>query len=84
MNAWWLTRFTRKPVVKRLATPTGMVEDINGERWGVATRLMDYLERDQTRRSALTYAPTKAIARQGPSGALRRNRSSSSEIPLVI
>jgi glycogen synthase len=62
-NAWWLTRFTRIPAVTRLATPTGMVMDINGKRWGPGTYLLDYLERDQTRRSAVMYAPTKAIAR---------------------
>jgi len=63
-NAWWLARFTRIPVVTRLATPTGMVLDINGKRWGPGTYLRDYLERDQTRRSAVVYAPSKAIARQ--------------------
>jgi glycogen(starch) synthase len=62
-NAWWLTRFTRIPVVTRFATPSGMVTDINGRRWGPGTHLVDYLERDQTLRSALLYAPTKAIAR---------------------
>jgi glycogen(starch) synthase len=62
-NAWWLTRFTRIPVVTRFATPTGMVLDINGKRWGPGSYLVDYLERDQTRRSAVMYAPTNAIAR---------------------
>jgi glycogen synthase len=61
-NAWWLTRFTRIPVVTRLATPTGVVCDINGNRWGLGTYLLDYLERDQTRRSTVVYAPTKAMA----------------------
>ena len=61
-NAWWLTRFTRIPVVTRLATPTGLVLDINGKRWSLGTYLLDYLERDQTRHSSIIYAPTKAIA----------------------
>jgi glycogen(starch) synthase len=60
--AWWLARFTSIPVVTRLATPTGMVMDINQHGWGAQTRLIDYLERDQARRSAAIYAPTKAIA----------------------
>jgi glycogen(starch) synthase len=61
-TAWWLTRFTRIPVVTRLATPSGMVTEINGERWGTSTYVKDLLERDQTSRSAAVYAPTKAIA----------------------
>jgi glycogen(starch) synthase len=61
-NAWWLARFARVPIVTRLATPTGMVVDINGKRWVPHTYLLDFLERDQTRRSAFVYAPTRAIA----------------------
>lgn len=63
-TAWWLTRFTRLPVVTRLATPTGMVEDINGRKRTPRINLLDYLERDQTRRSVAVYAPSKAIASQ--------------------
>src|SRR5450631_1216495 len=54
-SAWWLTRFTSIPVVTRLDTPTGMVTDINGRKWGPATYLFNYFERDQTRRSAIVY-----------------------------
>lgn len=63
-NAWWLTRFADVPVVTRLDTPTGMVMDINGRRWGPRTYLFDFFERDQTRRSAIVYAPSAAIARE--------------------
>ncbi|WP_207457440.1 glycosyltransferase [Azospirillum sp. SYSU D00513] len=61
-NAWWITRFTSVPVVTRLATPTGMVTDINGQSWTPHTHVLNYLERDQTRRSAAVYASSKAIA----------------------
>ncbi|WP_282189010.1 glycosyltransferase [Azospirillum sp. SYSU D00513] len=61
-NAWWLTRFSKIPVVTRLATPSGMVKSINGKRWVPHTFLLDFLERDQTRRSAAVYAPTRAIS----------------------
>lgn len=61
-NAWWLTRFSSVPVVTRLATPSGMVKDINGKRWVPHTYLLDFLERDQARRSAAVYAPTRAIS----------------------
>ena len=63
-NAWWLTRFSRIPVVTRLDTPTGMVTDINGRQWGPRTYLMDFFERDQARRSAIIYAPSAAIAQK--------------------
>ena len=61
-TAWWLARFTRIPIVTRLATPTGIVEEVNGRPWGPRTYLKEWLERDQTRRSAAVYAPTRAIA----------------------
>src|SRR6266511_133209 len=61
-TAWWLTRFARLPVVTRLATPTRIVMGLNGKRWVPHTHLLDRLEREQTRRSAAVYAPTKAIA----------------------
>ena len=63
-TAWWLARFTRVPVVTRLATPTGIVAEVNGQRWGARTHLKDFLERDQTRRSAAVYAPTRAVAQR--------------------
>lgn len=63
-NAWWLSRFTRLPVVTRLATPTGVVMTTNGIPWVPHTHLLNALERDQTRRSAAIYASTRAIARR--------------------
>jgi glycogen(starch) synthase len=50
------------PVVTRLATPTYLVEELNHGRTRWATALTRYLERDQTRRSAAVFAPTRAIA----------------------
>jgi glycogen synthase len=61
-NAWWLSRFSRLPVVTRFATPTAMVMEINGKRWVPHTHLLNFLERDQTVHSAAMYASTKAVA----------------------
>lgn len=61
-EAWWLARFGSVPVVTRLATPTYLVEDMNRGRLDARARLVRALERDQTRRSAAVFAPTRAIA----------------------
>lgn len=61
-EGWLLARFTRVPVVTRLATPTHVVEELNRVEPSRRSRVFQYLERDQTRRSAAVYAPTHAIA----------------------
>jgi glycogen synthase len=60
-EAWLLARFTRLPIVTRLATPTHVIEELNGLEPTRRSRLFQFLERDQTRRSAAVYAPTRAI-----------------------
>lgn len=62
--AWWLARFSPTPVVTRLATPTYVLEELNSDGSGRAmsnNSLLRFLEADQTRRSAVVYAPTQAI-----------------------
>jgi glycogen(starch) synthase len=61
-EAWWIARFGPAPLVTRLATPTYMLDRLNhgGER--DETALVRRLERDQARRSAAVFAPTRAIA----------------------
>jgi glycogen synthase len=61
-EAWWVARRGLIPVVTRLATPTYLMEELNHghPRW--ASALTRYLERDQARRSAIVFAPTRAIA----------------------
>lgn len=61
-EAWWTSRFSRLPVVTRLATPTSMVEELNYGRVQASSILIRKMEQDQTRRSAAVYAPTAAIA----------------------
>ncbi|MGH3114064.1 MAG: glycosyltransferase [Gaiellaceae bacterium] len=61
-EGWWLARFARVPVVTRLATPTYILEELNEGRPDPRNRLVRALERDQARRSAAVYAPTRAIA----------------------
>ena len=63
-EAWWVARRGVIPVVTRLATPTYLVEELNHghSRW--ASALTRYLERDQARRSAAVFAPTRAIAKR--------------------
>src|SRR6266511_2393290 len=60
-EAWWLTRFGRCPVVTRLATPTYLLEELNKPPSDRRQRLVQRLERDQTRRSAAIFAPSRAI-----------------------
>lgn len=60
-EAWWLARFGRVPVVTRLATPTYVLEELNRSPRDSRADLIRRLERDQTRRSAAVYAPTRAI-----------------------
>lgn len=61
-EAWWIARRGLAPVVTRLATPTYLVEELNHGRPRRASALTRYLERDQARRSAAVFAPTRAIA----------------------
>lgn len=61
-QAWWLARRGRVPVVTRLATPTYLTEELNHGHAKRASGLVRYLERDQARRSAIVFAPTRAIA----------------------
>jgi glycogen(starch) synthase len=60
-EAWWLARFGPTPVVTRLATPTYLLEELNRPPSDNRARLVRALERDQARRSAAVYAPTRAI-----------------------
>jgi glycogen(starch) synthase len=60
-EAWWVARFGRVPVVTRLATPTYILEELNRSPRDARAALIRTLERDQTRRSAAVYAPTRAI-----------------------
>ena len=60
-EGWWVARFGHVPLVTRLATPTYLLEELNRPPSDVRARLVRGLERDQTRRSAAVYAPTKAI-----------------------
>lgn len=60
-EAWSLARFGRVPVVTRLATPTYMIEELNFGGARPESKLVRRLERDQTRRSAKVFAPTRAI-----------------------
>jgi glycogen(starch) synthase len=61
-EAWWPARFGRVPVVTRLATPTFILEELNGGAPDPGTALVRRLEREQTQRSAAVYGPTRAIA----------------------
>jgi glycogen synthase len=61
-EAWWVARRGVAPVVTRLATPTYLVEELNHGRPRWASAMTRYLERDQARRSAAVFAPTRAIA----------------------
>ena len=60
--AWWIARTRVAPVVTRLATPTYLVDALNGRPQTSATALVRRLERDQARRSAALVAPSRAIA----------------------
>lgn len=61
-DAWWIARFARIPVVTRLATPTYLVDLLNHRVPTVRSRFIDFLERDQVRRSVAVYAPSRAIS----------------------
>jgi glycogen synthase len=61
-DAWWLARRGRVPVVTRLATPTYILDELNHGAPRRETRLVRWLERDQARRSAAVFAPTRTIA----------------------
>jgi glycogen synthase len=60
--AWWIARFRSVPVVTRLATPGFLARRINGSAPLPGDGRIEWMERDQTRRSALVYGPTRAIA----------------------
>lgn len=60
-QAWLIARLGRIPVVTRLATPTFMVHELNEEP-DDQTTVVRWMERDQTRRSDIVYAPTRTIA----------------------
>jgi glycogen(starch) synthase len=61
-EAWWVARRGVIPVITRLATPTYLMEELNHGHPRRASALTRYLERDQARRSAIVFAPTRAIA----------------------
>ena len=61
-EAWWLARFAAVPLVTRLATPTYLLDELNHGAPRPETALVRRLEREQARRSAAVYAPTRAIA----------------------
>jgi glycogen(starch) synthase len=60
-EGWWVARFGTLPLVTRLATPTYLLEELNRPPPDLRARLVRRLERDQARRSAAVYAPTRAI-----------------------
>lgn len=60
-EGWWAARFGAAPLVTRLATPTYVLEELNRPPSDFRARLVRALERDQARRSAVVYAPTRAI-----------------------
>lgn len=61
-EAWWLARRSAIPVVTRLATPTYLVERLNGVGPDPRADLLRRLEADQARSSAAIVAPSQAIA----------------------
>ncbi len=61
-DAWWIARFTRIPVVTRLATPTYLVDRLNDREPTRRSKFIDFLERGQVRRSVAVYAPSRAIS----------------------
>jgi glycogen(starch) synthase len=60
--AWWIARRGTVPVVTHLATPTYLVDVLNGRPPSPQTSFVRRLERDQARRSAALAAPSRAIA----------------------
>jgi len=60
--AWAVSRGLSIPVVTRLATPTYLVEELNGRPEDPNSALLRRLERDQARHSRRVYAPSRAIA----------------------
>jgi glycogen synthase len=60
-TAWWLARFSRVPVVTRIAGPVYLIRPANGDPVG-PHRVQSWLERDQARRSALVHATSRAMA----------------------
>jgi len=61
-EAWGPARFSRTPVVTRLATPTYLAEALNRGAPEPASELLRRLERDQALRSAALVGPSRAIA----------------------
>jgi glycogen(starch) synthase len=61
-EGWWIARRASTPLVTRLATPTYLVETLNGRQPARASAPVRRLERDQARRSAALIAPSRAIA----------------------
>lgn len=65
-EAFWyaLRKRTGTKLVTRLATPTSLVEELNSHEQGTGarTRIVDRLERLQTRRSDAIISPTDALA----------------------
>jgi len=60
-EGWWLARWHSVPLVTRLATPSYVLDELNRRPLDDRARLVRRLERDQTRRSAAVFAPTRAI-----------------------
>src|SRR5262249_20856408 len=60
-EAWWVARWTRVPVVTRLATPTFVLEELNEGAPDPDTAFVRRLEREQAQHSTAVYGPTRAI-----------------------
>ncbi|MBA2615800.1 MAG: glycosyltransferase [Actinobacteria bacterium] len=61
-EGWWVARRSGVPLVTRLATPTYLIERLNGRPRDPRRDLLRRLERDQTVRSAAVFAPSRALA----------------------
>jgi glycogen(starch) synthase len=84
-EAWWLSRFSRLPLVTRLATPTYIVEQLNLGGPQRDTKLVRALERDQTLHSEAVFAPTRALAdRVSPDWGLREDSVQVIPSPVAI
>jgi glycogen synthase len=60
--AWWIARRGHTPVITRLATPTYLVDLLNGRAPSPGGGFVRRLERDQAGRSQALIAPSRAIA----------------------
>ncbi|MBP1607945.1 MAG: putative Phosphatidylethanolamine N-methyltransferase [Acidobacteria bacterium] len=61
-EGFWLSLFGKTPFVTRLATPSFLIEKLNGKSFASRRLFCDVMEKQQTLRSAAIYASTKALA----------------------